>query len=173
MKHSPFQKFLFMHAQLFTSPPRLTGIDSDPNWIGKARDGSGRDYFRFSFADIGKLQQWGVPADTTLQKIPFNYQSSTLNNELEAFDFYLVDGRYRVACACASFLHAMGRGGDMSLVRVAVHDWKDRQYYWTLLDVAEIEHKSKSGRLAVLRLKPNATEFDIFNIWEKHIWDQR
>lgn len=162
-----------MLAQLLHLALRLTGVDSDPNWIATARDGSGQNHFRFNFADIGKVQLWGYPANETLQKIPFNYQTSTLNNELEAFDFYLVDGRYRVACACASFLHAIGRGGDMSLVRVAVHDWKDRQHYWELLDVAEIEHQSQSGRLSVLRLKPNATEFDIFNIWEKHIWDSR
>lgn len=56
-----------------------------------------------------------------MQKIPFNYQSAPLDNEAHAFDFYLVDGRYRVATACSSFLHAISRGGDMSRVMVGVH----------------------------------------------------
>ena len=48
-----------------------------------------------------------------LQKIHFNYQIASLIVERQPFDMYLVDGRYRVACACLSLLHAMSRGGDM------------------------------------------------------------
>jgi hypothetical protein len=65
----------------------------------------------------------------------------------------------------------MSRGGDMSRVMVAVHDWPDREHYWVVTEVADIVHKS--NMLAVMKLKPNATEHDIFKIWESHVWDQR
>lgn len=101
--------------------PRYSGVDNEVVWVGKARDGAKMDHFRFSFADTGKTSMHGNPINDKMQKIPFNYQSAPLDNEAHAFDFYLVDGRYRVATACSSFLHAISRGGDMSRVMVGVH----------------------------------------------------
>lgn len=106
------------------------------------------------------------------------------NTHIAPLKKYLVDGRYRVACACASFLHAMSRAGDMKRVRVGVHDWdrgkvgriEDWHWgYWGLVEgsdaIAEIEHKSQL--LAVLKLRSNTTEHDIMKMWEKHVWDRR
>ena len=158
------------HIAAYVGVPRYSGVDSDAVWVGKAREGANMDHFRFSFANIGNTASFGNPTNKTLKKIPLDYQSAPLNNEMEAFDFYLVDGRYRVSCACASFLHAMSRGGDMSRVMVAVHDW-GREFYHVVTEVADIVHTSNA--LAVMKLKPNATEHDIFKIWESHVWDQR
>jgi len=158
------------HIAAYVGVPRYFGIDTDATWVGNARKGT-MAHFRFAFSDIGSTLSFGNPADNTLKKIPVNSQSSPLNNEMEAFDFYMVDGRYRVSCACASFLHAMSRGGDMSLVLVAVHDWTHRPSYWIIKEVAEIVHKSNN--LAVMKIKTTATEDDVFKIWENHIWDQR
>lgn len=87
--------------------PRYSGVDNEVVWVGKARDGTKMDHFRCSFADTGKTSMHGNPINDKMQKIPFNYQSAPLNNDAHAFDFYLVDGRYRVATACSSFLHAI------------------------------------------------------------------
>ena len=150
--------------------PRYSGVDSDAEWVAKARNSAKKVHFRFSFADIGDTREWGRPTNNNLSKIPFDYQIAPLNNEMEAFDFYLVDGRYRVACACASMLHAMSRGGDMSRVMIAVHDW-GREHYLPVTEVVDLVHKSNI--LSVFKVKPNATEHDIFKVWERHVWDQR
>ena len=124
------------------------------------------DQFRFSFADIGTTRQWGNPNNSKLQKIQFNYQIAPLSNEIESFDVYLVDGRYRVSCACAAMLHAMSRGGDMTKVMVAIHDFFQRRAYQDFKQVTKIVHSS--DRLAVFKSKPNVTEKDIYNLWKKH-----
>lgn len=151
--------------------PRYAGVDSDAEWVAKARDGSKMDHFRFSFADTGNTGAWGYPTNNKLQKIPYNYQVAALSAEMEPFDVYLVDGRYRVACACASMLHAMSRGGNMSHIMFGVHDWTGRDFYWPVLEVADIVHEGEL--LRILKLKPDITENDVYNLWERHIWDQR
>lgn len=163
------------HIAAHIGVSRWSGVDSDAAWVGMARDGTHRgvdrrnDHFRFYFADIGEVKEYGHPKNEKLRKIPYNYQSAPLNNELDAFDFYLVDGRYRVACACASFLHAMTRGGDMKRVRVGIHDFFVRpQYGNAILNVGEIV--DRANQLAVLKLKSNVTEEDVYKIWERHIW---
>jgi len=150
--------------------PRYSGVDSDAVWVQKAREQSGADRFHFTFADIGPTKAWGTPVRITTSKIPFSYQSSPLFVETLPFDVYLVDGRYRVACFCSSVLHAIGRGADMSKTVFGIHDW-ERAEYRVVLEVGDLVRKSR--KLAVLRVKPNATESDVLRIWEDHIWDQR
>eukprot|EP00581_Thalassiosira_minuscula_P007289 CAMPEP_0183709920 /NCGR_PEP_ID=MMETSP0737-20130205/5856_1 /TAXON_ID=385413 /ORGANISM="Thalassiosira miniscula, Strain CCMP1093" /LENGTH=278 /DNA_ID=CAMNT_0025938139 /DNA_START=54 /DNA_END=890 /DNA_ORIENTATION=+ len=147
--------------------PRYAGVDSDAVWVTMARDNSNMDHFRFSFADIGPTGLWGYPNNTKLNKIPLEYQIAALNNEMAAFDVYLVDGRYRTACACASMLHALGRGGKRDKVLVGMHDW-GRESYKRILEVADMVEQSK--RLAVFKIKKNTTEEDLFNLWERLVW---
>lgn len=145
--------------------PRYAGVDSDAEWVAKARTASGMGHFRFTFTDIGATGAWGMPEDALLQKIHFNYQVAPLAVESKAFDIYLVDGRYRVACACASLLHAMSHGGDMTKVMVGLHDSDIRPFYQRHFGkVANIVHKSK--KLYVYKLKSNVTEEDIFKVWQ-------
>ena len=150
--------------------PRYSGVDSDAVWVQKAREQSRADHFRFTFADIGPTRAWGRPANNSTAKIPLSYQSAPLYVEPEPFDVYLVDGRYRVACFCSSVLHAMGRGADMSRAMFGIHDWS-RAEYKAVLEIGDVVRES--SLLAVLRVKPNATESDVARIWKDHIWDQR
>jgi len=147
-----------------TGVPRYAGIDSDAEWVAQARKNSKLNHFRFNFADIGEIGPWGYPLDESIQKIQYDYQIAPLVLEDEPFDVYLVDGRYRVACACMSFLHAMKTGGNMELVRVGVHDhdsiWRG---YGILKNVADLVIKNK--KLWVYKLKKSTTEKDIFDIW--------
>eukprot|EP00581_Thalassiosira_minuscula_P020120 CAMPEP_0183719400 /NCGR_PEP_ID=MMETSP0737-20130205/12357_1 /TAXON_ID=385413 /ORGANISM="Thalassiosira miniscula, Strain CCMP1093" /LENGTH=270 /DNA_ID=CAMNT_0025949117 /DNA_START=71 /DNA_END=880 /DNA_ORIENTATION=+ len=152
------------HIAAHVGVPRYSGIDSDASWVTYARDGIfGNDHFRFYFADIGKTGLWGYPNNTALGKIPYDYQIAPLAAEMEAFDVYLVDGRYRVACAAVSFLHAMDRGGDMSEVMVGMHDTDHRPAYKKIKDVADVVRSSE--RLWVLKLKPDVTEEDLLKLW--------
>ncbi|KAL3785517.1 hypothetical protein ACHAW5_005271 [Stephanodiscus triporus] len=138
--------------------PRYSGVDSDPAWVKTAREMSSREdnssHFRFAFADIGPTRAWGKPIDGADPKIPFSYQSAPLYGEVMPFDVYYVDGRYRVACLCASMLHAMDRGGDCSAE------------YDVVLEVGDIVNRS--SLLAIFRKKTTSTEDDIVRIWEEH-----
>jgi len=87
----------------YVGVPRYSGIDSDPNWVVQARDKITKGNYKFYLADIGQTGAWGYPT-AKLHKIPLNYQFQALRIEIEPFDVYLVDGKYRVACVMASFL---------------------------------------------------------------------
>mmetsp|Transcript_29382 Transcript_29382/g.62408 ORF Transcript_29382/g.62408 Transcript_29382/m.62408 type:complete len:306 (+) Transcript_29382:170-1087(+) len=167
------------HIAAYVGVPRLAGVDSDAVWVSNARSGAqGMDHFRFTFADIGDLGIYGRALNETLSKIPYNYQSGPLHNELHAFDFYFIDGRYRVACACAAFLHAKSRGGDMSKVMVGFHDWHRGDPtnwnwgYWEMNEIAHVVRLSESKKMAVLKLRENVTEEAIVKMWESHMWDR-
>ena len=165
--------------------------------MAEARDGSKASHFRFLFADIGKTAAWGTPVNESLAKIPYNYcgtetsRADSLQNmfihsgdklwhslikvlplvsEEKAFDFYLSDGRYRVACASIAFLHALERGGDMSKVMVGLHDWnydvQNRQSYLRLEEIADLVIKSE--KLAVFRMKHNLEASKLVEMYESH-----
>lgn len=150
--------------------PRYAGVDSDAEWVTMARGLAHKDHFRFTFADIGKTAAFGHPTNKNLQKIAYNYQVQPLMAELEPFDVYLVDGRYRVACFCASLLHAMKNGGDMKKVIVAMHDF-ERTAYHSILDLVDVfqqPDKGVKGKLFAFKLKETITEEDILQMWEEY-----
>lgn len=154
-----------------TGVPRYSGVDSDPVWVAKARQDANRSHFRFNYGDIGDTGLFGVPVDNTLQKIHYDYQIASLVLEDSPFDVYLVDGRYRVACACLSFLHAMKTGGNMEKVMVGIHDNDQvRRGYGVFRNVADIVIQKK--KLWVYKLKPGTTEDDLYNLWAKMRNDQ-
>ena len=141
--------------------PRYAGIDSDVTWVGKARDTAAQEHmghFRFYFADIGATIVWGRPKDKTLKKIFYDYTVAPLTSEFKPFDVYMVDGRFRIACACIAFLHALKYGADMDKVRVAVHDNDQNRFrhYQRIMNIADIVIKNQ--KLWVYKLNPNTTE---------------
>ena len=146
-----------------TQVPRYAGVDSDPAWVGMARGISielKMDHFRFYLSDIGPTVRWGYPVNRTLTKISYNYIVSALMAEQEAFDVYLVDGRMRVACACASFLHAIKHGGNLGVVRVAIHDNHKKNYrgYGVFEQVADVE--IRNTKLWVYKLKTDLPDIE-------------
>lgn len=79
--------------------------------------------FRFYFADIGKTQTWGRPVKPSLQRNILNYQIAPLFAEQEAFGVYMVDGRWRAACALMAFLRASKHGADPQYLKVLNNDY--------------------------------------------------
>jgi len=159
----------------YVGVPRYVGVDSDAAWISTARAESRMDHFRFFFADIGKTRQVGHPVDNRLKKIPYDYQIMPLVGETEAFDVYVIDGRYRIACACVSLLHALSCNGDMEKIRFAFHDYS-RQMYHAFEAVADVVIRTpptpqNSGALGVLKAKRNVTEEEIYKLWEANRWE--
>lgn len=146
-----------------TNVPRFTGVDSDAQWVAKARS-LAPDRYRFYFADVGNTRVWGYPVDPALAKMSYDYQIEPLFAELKPFDVYTVDGRWRVACVMASFLHAMDTGGNLSATRVYIHDYLKRPYYDRVTTVSTIVNSTGIG--VVLALKQNVTEDDVYNVWK-------
>ena len=79
----------------------------------------------------------------------------------------MVDGRYRVASALASFLHALSKGMARDEIRVFIHDYTERPHYhkieqWT-------ERVEVSRLLVVLKLKAGTTEDQLVEAWESFV----
>lgn len=147
--------------------PRYAGIDSDAVWVQSARD-KVFPHFRFYFADIGPTGAWGTPIEK-YNKAVLDYQLAPLISEPYAFDVYMVDGRYRIACVLASFLHASSRSvnSNGSSTVVLLHD-RHRESYHVVDDLFEIECSEAEQRLCALRRLPTTTDQDLFQAWQKH-----
>ena len=147
--------------------PRYSGIDSDPVWVGLARD-KVSTHFRFYLADIGQTGAWGTPMEDLPKQI-LNYQLAPLMAETQAFDVYMVDGRWRFACLMASFLHASARQGKAPTV--LVHDCQREAYHKAdhLLDL-EItgDPDKRTERLCVYHRKPETTDQQLLELWQEH-----
>ena len=147
-----------------TNLPRYTGVDSDAEWVSKARSVA-PDRYRFYFADVGATGKWGYPVKGHLSKASLDYQLAPLAVEQKPFDVYLVDGRWRVSCVMASFLHALQTGGNLTATRVVLHDYTIRtELYGIVESIATIESRLRTG--VALALKHNVTERELYNIWE-------
>jgi hypothetical protein len=162
---------------------RYAGIDSDAVWVAKAREKS-PEHFRFYFADTGATGAWGYPkGGVALPKSTFQYQLMPLFAESRPFDVYMVDGRWRVPCVIASFLHASSRGADHQQTIVLLHDcfikehWNngtgvipknlDRPTYRSLDDLLDLVDHSEN-RLCVYKRKPGTTNAQLYDFWELH-----
>lgn len=147
----------------WTRMPRWSGIDSDSNWVVGVRDKPiVPPHFQFTFADIGTTKSWGYPEEL-IDKQVFRYVVAPLALELEPFNVYLIDGRWRVACACMSFLHAMSRGGDMERVLVLVHDYDRLDYHVIGTEIAMLQERST--KLAVFKLRPGIREDEVKDLY--------
>lgn len=141
---------------------RLTSVDSSQDWVQQLKTKLSHRMYKLIYVDIGRVKMWGVPVDSSYKQAWSNY-SGHVNREKKSFDVYLVDGRFRVACASLALKH----GHSRSLV--LVHDWK-RSKYHVLLDYAE--RVEKIGNLIVLRRRPSVSDNDLLALWDryKHDW---
>jgi hypothetical protein len=152
---------------------RYTGVDSDTDYIKYVAQKS-PSHFRFHYADIGKTGLWGYPLDkSTNPKYPF-YSMAALAADTNAFDFYMVDGRFRLACVYASLLHGSSFGKKDFFV--GIHDFRHRfdTSYGKLLEVAEFVDgfdvetmdKTKEGpNLHIFRRKESIDDETLIQLW--------
>ena len=76
---------------------------------------------------IGKIGPWGFPIRNSFSKSKFPFYSiGGFASEGKIFDFYMVDGRFRLACVFAIFLHASSHDRNSSEYLVGVHDFGGR-----------------------------------------------
>jgi hypothetical protein len=162
---------------------RYAGIDSDPTWVGLARE-KVSSRFRFYLADVGPTGAWGL-AKNNLTKAVYQYQLAPLIAEPEAFDVYMVDGRWRFACVLASFLHAADRGdskanhGDRTQTTVLLHDCRATQQehvksygsaqrinYHAADHLLRVEHSG--AKLCIFHRLENTTDEQLLELWYAH-----
>eukprot|EP00287_Rhodomonas_sp_CCMP768_P010016 CAMPEP_0196731688 /NCGR_PEP_ID=MMETSP1091-20130531/11305_1 /TAXON_ID=302021 /ORGANISM="Rhodomonas sp., Strain CCMP768" /LENGTH=356 /DNA_ID=CAMNT_0042074839 /DNA_START=76 /DNA_END=1146 /DNA_ORIENTATION=+ len=162
--------------------PRYAGLDSDAAYVQMVRERvPGR--FRLYLGDIGHTAAWGHPKLPKLAKNIFDYQAAALSAEPEAFDVYMVDGRFRAACALMALLHASARGGDPAKVRVLIHDYRTRRDKYKIVEKAAFIADSswnlkasgrpggKQGELVVLQRREDVSDSFILHLWHmtKHV----
>ena len=112
-----------------------------------------------------------------LNGVVYDRAALQVEHEHSPFDVYLVDGRFRVACACRALLH--GREDSLVLIHDFPHEdedspeWKrnlDAQRgYSAVLAVADIVEQVRS--LVVLRKKPSVHDDAIQELWETFQFD--
>ena len=148
--------------------PRYSGIDSDPVWIANTRK-KVSNHFRFYLADIGETGAWGRPTIADLNKGPLDYMLAPLMAEPLSFDVYMVDGRWRLSCMLASFLHASARGRTESPI-VMVHDCDTRPHYHQADHLLELEEVAENSgtRLCVFKRKPDTSDDQLVELWMKN-----
>lgn len=166
----------------YVGVPRYAGIDSSVEWIDTTRK-KVSSHFRFYYGDTGDIGDWGFPADPLLAKSAWQYQLAPLQSELEPFDVYMVDGRWRVACSLASFLHASARGARHSGTIVLIHDCfqpkqpppvlerkAEGRNYHVNDDILELVEHSQA-RLCVYKRKENTTDDLLLERYHEHRHD--
>lgn len=132
----------------------LDSVESDPAWVATM----GRDPFLAHFirkkrlflhhADIGPVRQHGLP-DSQPHPVWLRYHQQIWQSvNSEKLDFILIDGRFRLACACQALLHCPQRP------LLLVHDFSERPGYHAILAFADI--LESAGATVVLRQKPDA-----------------
>jgi len=107
-------------------------IDSSTPWIDKVRAAcaGARLSPEFLHVDIGQVGNWGVPIDPESKPRWETYHSAVWSQaKSAAADFYLIDGRFRVACFAQTVLHCAPDAV------IAIHDFESRRHYHVVKDI--------------------------------------
>lgn len=134
-----------------TGVKNLHAIDSSLKWVNKMK--SLINGYDLKWSNIGNVKEWGYPTDKTRMKHWYTYSQSMIRG----LDVYLVDGRFRVACAAQALLNKNAN--------VLIHDFQ-RKEYKVVLDIADIVTQVET--LAVLKRKYNITDQEVYNMWKKY-----
>jgi hypothetical protein len=127
----------------------VISIDSDATWIdnvhGKLRQCPTQPIL--VHADIGPVKQWGYPADESCRCLWPTYHGQVWKKpESVESDFFLVDGRFRVACVMQCVLHCR------SSAFIAVHDYSDRPHYHVIARF--LREVASANRLSIFSCEP-------------------
>jgi hypothetical protein len=113
----------------------VMSFDSSQAWLDRVAEGCRERKTRLtptlSLIDIGETGDWGFPKDeASRERWPHYHSSMWEDQRLSQADFYLIDGRFRVACFVQALLHC-GRSAF-----IAFHDYAPRPNYHAVGRVA-------------------------------------
>jgi hypothetical protein len=155
-------------AALKFSKAKVFSVDSSQQWF----DGLCQKYeiidqaqknkrLVFNYCNIGKTGDWGVPINDEGHSHYPNYSQKVFaNDEAKNADVFLIDGRFRLACAFACLKTA--KQGAVFII----HDFWDRQYYHDILKFVNI--LDRADTLGVFCAKQNLDNLELDGFYEKY-----
>lgn len=142
----------------------VQGVESDPNWVGALKNELGGKC-QVEVVDIGPTKQWGYPvSNQACAKFP--EYSQAIHRHSRAFDFILVDGRFRVACTMAAIQHTLDHINEASDTRIFIHDFWNRSHYHVVLRFLEPVEKVETAGL--FRIAKNIDRNEVASVWEEY-----
>lgn len=126
------------------------GVESDKFWVDTLHKEAG-PLCKVDYVDIGPTKEWGYPVDNSHQD-KFPLYSEAIKHHAEAFDFILVDGRFRVACTLNAIKHSLATQQDTSSTLIFIHDFWSRRDYHPVLEFLDTVEKAEDA--GVFKIKP-------------------
>ncbi len=111
----------------------IISIDSSQEWLANVANATKDCPTKpnLVYIDIGKLREWGFPADRERESSwPQYHESIWQRPESRNADLYFIDGRFRVACFTQCLLHSPP--GTF----IAIHDFASRPQYHVVRQIA-------------------------------------
>ncbi|OXY83264.1 tetratricopeptide repeat protein [Oceanimonas doudoroffii] len=140
----------------------VEGVESDPNWVSALQNTLGQQC-QVKVVDIGPTGDWGYPLTEQKDKFPLYSQAILSHNK--AFDFILIDGRFRVACVMTTIEHIIKHENQNSSL-IFIHDFWNRPQYHCVLEHLEVVDKIDTA--GVFRVKDDIELRLIHNIWSEY-----
>jgi hypothetical protein len=111
----------------------IISVDSAREWLANVASATKDCVTRpqLIHVDIGRLREWGFPADREKQNSwPQYHEDIWQRPESRNADLYFIDGRFRVACFVQCLLHSTP--GTF----IAIHDFASRPQYHPIKNIA-------------------------------------
>ncbi len=148
----------------------VIAFDSSREWLDRVaqtcRERKTRLAPELSLLDIGEIEDWGFPkSEAARDSWPAYHSSMWGDPQVSKGDFYLIDGRFRVACFTQVLLHAE------AAALVAFHDYASRPHYHRVAAIAR-----EVARVNDLSVFIRRTDFDrkaALYLLEDHAYDPR
>ena len=140
------------------------GVESDKFWVDTLHKETG-ELCKVEYVDIGPTKEWGYPVDDSHKEKFVNYSEAILKYD-QAFDFILVDGRFRVACTLNAIKHTLKKQKQITDTRIFIHDFWNRADYHEVLEFLDTEHVVESA--GVFRVKENINLRALEKMLEKY-----
>lgn len=140
------------------------GVESDKQWVETLKKEVG-PFCKVEYVDIGPTQAWGFPVDNTHREKFSDYSAAILLHD-SAFDFILVDGRFRVACTLNTIKHTLQKQKNITDTLIFIHDFWNRPDYHVVLTFLDMEEKAESA--GVFKLKNHIDIASLNNMLEEY-----
>ena len=133
---------------------RLNSVESDPTWVSALAGDPFLAFFirknrlTLHHADIGPVREHGLPLGNAQPRWLRYHQEIWNIITGNTLDMVLIDGRFRLACACQVLLHCP------QFPPMLIHDFSCRPEYHAILAFTDV--LDSAGTTAVLKQKPDA-----------------
>jgi hypothetical protein len=134
----------------------ITSVDSSREWLDRVKGVCVSNRWNVPdllHVDIGEVRTLGYPRDeTSIARWPRYHEDVWRKPESRQADFYLVDGRFRVACALQILLRCE------EIRPFAIHDYAGRPQYHVVSNFAD--EIARAGELSIFIRKSPFDRFE-------------